>query len=187
MRRATMTEPITILDQDDIARILMRMTHEILEVHKGAENLVLIGIQTRGVYIAKRISENIAALEGVKVLTGNVDITLYRDDWTRKSIQPVVQATDILFNLDGKQIILADDVLYTGRTTRAAMDAIIDFGRPQRIELAVLVDRGHRELPIQADYAGKTVETRRTEFVSVLLKEHDGTDRVIIEEKAAGR
>ena len=182
-----MTKPISILDQNDIARILMRMTHEILEVHKGAENLVLIGIQTRGVYIAKRICENIFALEGAKVLAGNVDITLYRDDWTRKSMQPVVQATDILFNLDGKQIILADDVLYTGRTIRAAMDAIIDFGRPERIELAVLVDRGHRELPIQADYIGKSIETRRSEFVSVLLTEHDSIDRVIIEEKAASQ
>jgi pyrimidine operon attenuation protein / uracil phosphoribosyltransferase len=182
-----MTEPITILDQDDIARILMRMTHEILEVHKGAENLVLIGIQTRGVHIARRICENITALEGIKVPAGNVDITLYRDDWTRKSIQPVVQATDIFFNLDDKQIILTDDVLFTGRTTRAAMDAIIDFGRPQRIELAVLVDRGHRELPIQADYVGKVIETRRTEFVSVLVREHDGTDRVVMGEKAAIR
>ncbi len=178
-----MDEHVTILDHNDIDRILKRMTHEILETHKGAENLVLIGIQTRGVFIAKRIAENIHYLEGIKILTGTIDITLYRDDWTLKNTQPVVQDTDILFKLDGKQIILVDDVLYTGRTTRAAMDAIIDFGRPLRIELAVLVDRGHRELPIQADYVGKICETRRSETVNVHVKEHDGEDRVVIERK----
>jgi pyrimidine operon attenuation protein / uracil phosphoribosyltransferase len=182
-----MSEPITILNENDIARMVMRMTHEILEIHKGAENLAFIGIQTRGVYIARRIRENIAALEGITVPSGNIDITLYRDDWTRKSVQPVVRATEILFNLDDRQIILTDDVLYTGRTVRAAMDAIMDFGRPTRIELAVLIDRGHRELPIQADYVGKVVTTRRTENVSVLLKEHDGVDRVVMGVKAEGR
>ena len=170
----------TVLDAADIDRILTRITHEILEVHRGAANLTLIGIQTRGVYLAKRLQAKIKEIEGVEIPTGDMDITLYRDDWTRISHHPVVQATDILFSVDEKQIILVDDVLYTGRTTRAAMDAVIDFGRPDRIELAVLVDRGHRELPIQANYVGKVVETRRRETVNVLLAEHDGEDKVVI-------
>ena len=170
----------TILDAADIDRILTRITHKILEVHRGVENLTLIGIQTRGVYLAKRLQVKIKEIEGIEIPTGDMDITLYRDDWTRISHQPVVQATDILFSVDEKQIILVDDVLYTGRTTRAAMDAIIDFGRPDRIELAVLVDRGHRELPIQADYVGKIVETRRREKINVLLTEHDGEDKVVM-------
>ncbi len=170
----------TILDAADIDRILTRITHKILEVHRGTENLTLIGIQTRGVYLAKRLQAKIKKIEGIEIPTGDMDITLYRDDWTRISHHPVVQATDILFSVDGKQIILVDDVLYTGRTTRAAMDAVIDFGRPDRIELAVLVDRGHRELPIQADYVGKIVETRRRETINVMLADHDGEDRVVI-------
>jgi len=170
----------TILDAADIDRILTRITHKILEVHRGADNLTLIGILTRGVYLAKRLQTKIKEIEGVEIPTGDMDITLYRDDWTRISHHPVVQATDILFSVDGKQIILVDDVLYTGRTTRAAMDAVIDFGRPDRIELAVLVDRGHRELPIQADYVGKIVETRRRETINVLLAEHDREDKVVI-------
>ena len=171
----------TILDAADIDRIITRITHKILEVHRGAENLTLIGIQTRGVYLAKRLQAKIKKIEGIEIPTGDMDITLYRDDWTRISHHPVVQATDILFSVDGKQIVLVDDVLYTGRTTRAAMDAVIDFGRPDRIELAVLVDRGHRELPIQADYVGKIVETRRRETINVLLTEHDGKDKVVLE------
>ena len=175
-----MTEDVTILDENDIDRILKRMTHRILEVHKGTKDLILIGIQTRGVHIAKRIRENIKTIEAVEVPAGNVDITLYRDDWTRINSHPIVQATDIPFSLDDKQVILVDDVLYTGRTTRAAMDAIIDFGRPQRIELAVLVDRGHRELPIQADYVGKVASTRKEETVNVLMEEIDGKDGAVI-------
>ena len=175
-----MTEDVTILDDSDIDRILKRITHRILEVHKGTKDLILIGIQTRGVHIARRIRENIRAIEGVDVPTANVDITLYRDDWTRINTQPIVQSTDIPFSLDDKQVVLVDDVLYTGRTTRAAMDAIIDFGRPKRIELAVLVDRGHRELPIQADYVGKVVSTRKEETVNVLMKEQDGEDGAMI-------
>ena len=171
----------TILDTADIDRILTRITHNILEVHRGADNLILIGIQTRGVYLAKRLQAKIKEIEGVEIPAGDMDITLYRDDWTRISQHPVVQATDILFSVDEKQIILVDDVLFTGRTTRAAMDAVIDFGRPDRIELAVLVDRGHRELPIQADYVGKIVETRRRETINVLLTEHDGKDKVVLE------
>jgi pyrimidine operon attenuation protein/uracil phosphoribosyltransferase len=174
---------ITILDQKDINRIIKRMTHEILEFHRGAEDLILIGIQTRGVHMAKRIRTSIKEIEGVEIPTGVVDITLYRDDWTSISRQPIVQATDISFSVDEKQIILVDDVLFTGRTTRAAMDAIIDFGRPKRIELAVLVDRGHRELPIEANYVGKVISTKRSETINVHLHEQDGEDRVILEKR----
>jgi pyrimidine operon attenuation protein/uracil phosphoribosyltransferase len=170
----------TILDAEDIDRILTRITHEILEAHRGAENLALVGIHTRGVYLAKRIQSKIERIEGIELSAGDMDITLYRDDWTRITHNPIVQTTDISFSVDGKQIILVDDVLLTGRTTRAAMDALIDFGRPDRIELAVLVDRGYRELPIQANYVGKFVETRRSQTVNVLLFEQDGEDRVIV-------
>ena len=169
-----------ILDAADIDRKLTRITHEILEVHKGADNLTLIGIHTRGVFLAKRIQVRIRDIEGIEIPTGEMDITLYRDDWTLISPNPVVKTTDISFSVDEKQIILVDDVLFTGRTTRAAMDAIIDFGRPDRIELAVLVDRGYRELPIQANYVGKFIETRRSETVNVMLEEHDGVDKVVI-------
>jgi pyrimidine operon attenuation protein/uracil phosphoribosyltransferase len=170
----------TILDAEDIDRILTRITHEILEAHRGAENLALVGIHTRGVYLAKRIQSKIERIEGIELSAGDMDITLYRDDWTRITHNPIVQTTDISFSVDGKQIILVDDVLLTGRTTRAAMDALIDFGSPDRIELAVLVDRGYRELPIQANYVGKFVETRRSQTVNVLLFEQDGEDRVIV-------
>ena len=170
-----------ILDASDIKRKLTRITHEILEVHKGVDNLALIGIQTRGVYLAERIKSRIKDIEGIDIPSGKMDITLYRDDWTRISSHPVVKTTSISFSVDERQIILVDDVLFTGRTIRAAMDAVIDFGRPDRIELAVLVDRGHRELPIQANYIGEFVETKRSETVNVMLKEHDGEDRVVIE------
>ena len=171
----------TILKATDIDRILTRMTHEILETHNGTNSLTLVGIQTRGVFLAQRLQAKIREIEGIVVPKGDVDITLYRDDWTRIGPNPVVRSTDISFSTDGKRIVLVDDVLYTGRTIRAAMDAIIDFGRPDRIELAVLVDRGHRELPIEANYVGKLVETRRSEMVNVLMKEYDGEDLVVIE------
>jgi pyrimidine operon attenuation protein/uracil phosphoribosyltransferase len=170
-----------ILDASDIKRKLTRITHEILEVHKGVDNLALIGIQTRGVYLAERIKSRIKDIEGIDIPSGKMDITLYRDDWTRISSHPVVKTTSISFSVDERQIILVDDVLFTGRTIRAAMDAVIDFGRPDRIELVVLVDRGHRELPIQANYIGEFVETKRSETVNVMLKEHDGEDKVVIE------
>ncbi len=168
----------TVLDKADIQRRLARMVHAILEEHRGAENLAVIGIHTRGVFLAKRIQSRLQEMEGVEIPVGDMDITLYRDDWTRIGPHPVVQATDVPFSVDGRQIILVDDVLYTGRTTRAALDALVDFGRADRIELAVLVDRGHRELPIQANYVGKTIETRRSETINVLLAEADGEDRV---------
>jgi pyrimidine operon attenuation protein/uracil phosphoribosyltransferase len=142
--------------------------------------LALVGIQTRGVFLARRLAAIIETIEGVQVPTGTMDITLYRDDWTRITHHPVVQATDIPFSVDGRQVILVDDVLFTGRTIRAAMDALMDFGRAARIELVVLVDRGHRELPIMANYVGKVVETRRSETVNVLLTEKDGQDRVVL-------
>jgi len=175
-----MKQDVTVLDAADIDRILTRITHEILEVHKGAENLALIGIQTRGVYLARRIQSRINRIEGADIQTGFIDINLYRDDWTRISHQPTVRDTEISFSVDERQIILVDDVLFTGRTTRSALDALVDFGRPDRIELAVLVDRGHRELPIQGNYVGKHIETRRSETVNVLLSEHDGEDKVVI-------
>jgi len=181
--RKKMNSQISILEAPDIDRILTRMAYEILETHKGTENCALIGIQTRGVYLAKRIQAGIEKAEGSRIPTGGMDITLYRDDWTLISPNPVVKATDISFSVDEKQIILVDDVLFTGRTIRSAMDAVVDFGRPDRIELAVLVDRGFRELPIQADYVGKFVKTTRVQRVNVLLTEHDDADRVIIEQE----
>ncbi len=176
-----MKKSYPILDAADIERIVTRITHEILEVHRGTGNLSLIGIQTRGVFLARRIQSLIKKIEGIEIPAGVIDITLYRDDWTRISHHPVVQATDIFFSIDEKQIVLVDDVLFTGRTIRAAMDAIMDYGRPDRIELAVLVDRGHRELPVQANYVGKHIATRRLETVNVLLSEHDGIDQVVLE------
>jgi pyrimidine operon attenuation protein/uracil phosphoribosyltransferase len=175
-----MTPAHTLLDARDIERVLKRIAHNIIEVHKGSAALALVGIQTRGVFLARRLAAIIETIEGVQVPTGTMDITLYRDDWTRITHHPVVQATDIPFSVDGKQVILVDDVLFTGRTIRAAMDALMDFGRAARIELVVLVDRGHRELPIMANYVGKVVETRRSETVNVLLTEKDGQDRVVL-------
>lgn len=175
-----MSQPHIILDHTDIERILRRIVHEILETHKGVHNLALIGIHTRGALMARRIQKLIQNLEGATLPTGVMDINLYRDDWTQISQAPVVQATEIGFGVNQMQIVLVDDVLFTGRTIRAAMDAVMDFGRPDRIELAVLVDRGHRELPIQANYVGKHIETRRSETINVLLQESDGVDQVVI-------
>ncbi len=169
-----------ILQAPDIDRILTRITHELLEKHRGTENLLLIGIWTGGVFLADRIAARILSIDGTKIPRGDLDITLYRDDWTRIGHQPIVRKTEIPFSLDGKQVVLVDDVLFTGRTVRAAMDALIDFGRPDRIELAVLVDRGHRELPIQANYVGKHIETIHNTMVNVYLKERAGRDEACI-------
>lgn len=171
-----------ILDASDIDRTIRRIAHEILEVHRGSEGLALVGIHTRGVVLARRLQARVADIEGIRVPAGAMDITLYRDDWTRIGPHPIVRATDIPFSVDGRMVVLVDDVLFTGRTTRAAMDALMDYGRPDRVELAVLVDRGHRELPIQADYVGKTIETRRTETVNVMFDETDGRDRAVLAE-----
>ncbi len=169
-----------VLESVEIDRTLKRMALEILEVHKNTEALALIGIHTRGVYLAQRLQQHIKSAYSEDLLIGEIDITLYRDDWTQKSEQAVVQTTDIGFSVDDKKIILVDDVLYTGRTIRAAMDALVDFGRPARIELAVLIDRGHRELPIQSNYTGQCVTTERTEKINVMLTECDAQDRVIL-------
>jgi pyrimidine operon attenuation protein/uracil phosphoribosyltransferase len=177
----SMGENLQILDALEIDRILKRMACEILEVHKEPRNLALVGIHTRGVFLALRLASYIEKFEGIKIPTGEIDITLYRDDWTQLSSQPVVQKTEIPFSVDGKQIILVDDVLFTGRTVRAAMDAVMDFGRPARIELAVLIDRGHRELPIQSNYTGHSIRTVHQQMVNVLLRECDQQDCVVLE------
>ena len=169
-----------VLDAKDVEGILIKLMQEIVARHKRMDRLALIGIHTRGVFIANRIRSLIAESQGIELETGAVDINLYRDDWTRIGAQPVVRKSDITFNIDEKEIILVDDVLFIGRTVRAAMDALMDFGRPARIELAVLVDRGHRELPVHADYIGRHIETRLNEAVDVLLNEIDEVDRVDI-------
>lgn len=171
----------TMVNAADINRMITRIAHEILEKHKGVDNLALIGIQTRGVFIAKRIQAEIRKVEGANVLLGEIDITLYRDDWTRISHHPIVKPTEIQFSVDEINVILVDDVLFTGRTIRAAMDALLDFGRPSRIELAVLATRGHREFPIQPDYSGRYFETNYGDSINVLLTEHDGVDKIVIE------
>jgi len=168
------------LDALDMERIVKKMAQDIIAAHPKLDNLALIGIHTRGVFLASRIQNHIRDSKGMLLPTGSVDINLYRDDWTRIGAQPVVRKSDISFNIDEMQIILIDDVLFTGRTVRAAMDALMDFGRPARIELAVFIDRGHRELPIHADYIGKTITTRINEAVNVLLLETDNADRVDI-------
>lgn len=177
-----MIEKAQILSENDIDRVIKRISHEILERNKGPESLVFIGLQKRGVPLAKRIAENIEKFEGTEVETGKLDITFYRDD-IGQNIKPTAQITDISFDIEGKNVILVDDVLYTGRTVRAALDAIIDFGRPRSIQLVVLIDRGHRELPIRADYVGKNLPTSLNESVEVKFKETDGVDSVTLEEK----
>lgn len=163
-----------ILDSDSVIRAMARISHQILEKNKGAGNLVLIGIRTRGVPLSKMICENIEKFEGIKPPAGILDITLYRDDLSLVYDHPVINSSDIPFNITGKNIILVDDVLYTGRTVRAAIDALMDLGRPKTIQLAVLIDRGHRELPIRADYIGKNLPTSAEEIVSVKTMENDG-------------
>jgi pyrimidine operon attenuation protein/uracil phosphoribosyltransferase len=171
-----------VLDADRVARSLARIAHEILERNRGMDELALVGIRTRGVPLARRIAKSIHEISGHEVATGALDITLYRDDLMRTPVgpQPLVRKTEIPFSIDDKLILLVDDVLYTGRTIRAALDALIDFGRPRAIQLVVLVDRGHRELPIKADYVGKNVPTSSTESVQVHLGEIDGRDEVEI-------
>ena len=170
----------TIISKQDIKRVLTRIAHEILESHKGVENLAFIGIQTRGDFLAKRLEQIIKDIEGASLPVGDMDINLYRDDWTRISQHPIVKPSNIPFNVDDKKIILVDDVLFTGRTIRAAMDALMDFGRPALIELAVLVDRGHRELPIQANYKGIFIDTQIDDMINVCLEEYDNEDRIFI-------
>ena len=172
-----------VMDADRIGRTLTRIAHEIVERNKGVEDLALVGVRTRGVPIARRIARALREITGDEIPTGALDITLYRDDLMRHAVgpQPVVRSTEIPFSIDDKKILLVDDVLYTGRTIRAALDALIDFGRPKAIQLIVLVDRGHRELPIKADYVGKNVPTSLKESVHVRLTETDGTDEVSVD------
>jgi pyrimidine operon attenuation protein/uracil phosphoribosyltransferase len=173
------------MDADRMSRALTRIAHEILERNRGLDEIALVGIRTRGVPIARRIARALKEINGDEVPTGALDITLYRDDLMRHAVgpQPVVRRTEIPFSIDERKILLVDDVLYTGRTIRAALDELIDFGRPKRIQLAVLIDRGHREFPIKADYVGKNVPTSETELVEVHLEEIDETDEVLLAEK----
>lgn len=176
-------EQTILLDEQAIKRALTRIAHEILERNKGTDNLVLVGIKTRGVYLAERLSKRIEQIEGEKVIKGEVDITLYRDDLSKKTEneEPMLKGTDIPVDITNKTVVLVDDVLYTGRTVRAAMDAVMDLGRPEQIQLAVLIDRGHRELPIRPDFIGKNVPTSREEIVSVDLNEVDHQEQVLIQ------
>ncbi len=170
----------TLMEEDALRRVLVRMSHQIIEKNKSVEGLCLIGIKTRGVPIAERIAENIFTIENKKVEMGALDITLYRDDLTDIADDPVINSTDIGVEVTGKNVVLVDDVLFTGRTVRAAMDAVMSIGRPATIQLAVVVDRGHRELPIRADYVGKNVPTSRSEIICVNLSEIDENDSVDI-------
>lgn len=169
-----------IMDADQMRRAIVRISHEIIEKNEGIDNVVLVGIRTRGVPLAERLAQAIESIENTKLQTGSLDITLYRDDLSSLAYNPIVHDTEIDFDLNGKTIVLVDDVLYTGRTIRAALDAIIDMGRPKAIQLAVMVDRGHRELPIRADYVGKNVPTSRKEAIEVMLTEMGEADEVVI-------
>ena len=177
-----MKEKAQLMDEKAIGRAITRISHEIIERNKGIEDVVLVGIKTRGVPIADRIGKKIQQIEGASVNTGEVDITIYRDDLKKIDVDPFINGSNVQFSIDDKIVILVDDVLYTGRTVRSALDAIIDIGRPKAIQLAVLVDRGHRELPIRADYVGKNVPTSKGEIISVKLSEIDGEDSVTINE-----
>jgi pyrimidine operon attenuation protein/uracil phosphoribosyltransferase len=173
-----------LIDSAAMGRAITRIAHEILEKNKGTEDLVLIGIRTRGVPLAERLAAKIEEIEGVKLPTGILDITLYRDDLSTVAQQPIVHRTEIPFDITGKKVVLVDDVLYTGRTVRAALDALIDLGRPLQIQLAIMIDRGHRELPIRADFVGKNLPTSKDEVVDVNFKEIDEKDAVLLLEKS---
>ncbi|NSL51254.1 bifunctional pyr operon transcriptional regulator/uracil phosphoribosyltransferase PyrR [Calidifontibacillus erzurumensis] len=180
-----MKEKAIVLDEQAIRRALTRIAHEIIERNKGIENCLLVGIKTRGIYLADRLAERIEKIEGKPIPVGEIDITLYRDDLTIKTSnhEPQLHGSNIPVDITNQTVILVDDVLYTGRTVRAAMDAIMDIGRPAQIQLAVLVDRGHRELPIRADFVGKNIPTSSSEVIVVELKEVDSLDQVSIHEK----
>jgi pyrimidine operon attenuation protein / uracil phosphoribosyltransferase len=172
-----------IMNSGTIAQTVSRITDEIISRNRGSKQLVVVGIRTRGIYLAQRLAEQVKNITGIKPPLGTLDISLYRDDLQIKREWPELKKTDIPFTIDRKIVILVDDVIFTGRTSRAAIEAIMDFGRPSSIQLAVLVDRGHRELPIQADYVGKKIDTNKHEKVSVLLNETDGKDEVIIDKE----
>jgi pyrimidine operon attenuation protein/uracil phosphoribosyltransferase len=170
----------TVMTPEDVRRTLARIAHEIIERNKVLGHLVLVGMHTRGVPLAERLAANIASYESLSIPVGALDISLYRDDLASLELKPIVQRSDIPVNIDGKSVVLVDDVLYTGRSIRAAMDALMDFGRPSDIQLAVLIDRGHRELPVRADYIGKNIPSSRDEEIQVQLEETDGVDKVTI-------
>lgn len=176
-------EKAKVLDAEQIDKALVRMAHEVLESNKDTDGLAIVGIRTRGAVLAQRLAGKIRSIAGAEIPVGALDITLYRDDLTTVAEQPVVHKTEIDFDIHDRVIVLVDDVLYTGRTIRCALDALIDFGRPKSIQLAVLVDRGHRELPIRADYAGKNIPTSQKETVQVKIAETDGADEVVVAEK----
>jgi pyrimidine operon attenuation protein/uracil phosphoribosyltransferase len=169
-----------LLSKQDIERIISRIAHEIIEKNKGPEKICLLGIQRGGVHLARRLASRITAIEGVEVPVGSLDISLYRDDLSLRKKHPVVRKTDIPFDISEKVIILIDDVLFTGRSIRAALDALMDFGRPAQIQLAVIIDRGHRELPIRADYVGKNIPTAKNENIEVQLEEEALEEKVIL-------
>ncbi len=174
-----MTEKV-LLTSSDIERALIRIAHEIVERNKGAKNIAFVGIKTRGVPLAQRLAGIIQDMEKVEIPVGSLDITLYRDDVSSLNFKHVVQQTNVPFDITDRQVVLVDDVFYTGRSIRSALDALIDLGRPETIQLAVLIDRGHRELPIRADFVGKNIPTARNEEIKVFLKETDGTDKVAV-------
>ena len=180
---ATLVDKTVLMDEDAIRRALTRISHEIVERNKGTAGIVLVGIRSHGIPLAERIAAAIEKIEGSRPAIGVLDITLYRDDLSTLAYQPVVRETEIPVDITGKTIVLVDDVLYTGRTIRAALDALIDMGRPKSIQLAVLIDRGHRELPIRADFVGKNVPTSSKEEIRVMLEEHDREERVVLAER----
>lgn len=171
-----------LVDKEGLDRIITRIAHEILEKNKGSKNLVLIGMRTRGEFIAKRLQKKIKDIEGVELPLGVLDVTLYRDDFRTRLKQPQVSVSDITFDINEKDVILVDDVLYTGRTVRSALNALMDFGRPSSIQLCILVDRGHRELPIRADFVGKNIPTSLNEEIKLKVEEYDGEDAIYLVE-----
>ena len=172
-----------VIDKAEMERVLLRISHQIIERNKGTGNLVLIGIRTRGIYIARRIATHLRKIENVDIPLGVLDITLYRDDLRSNNHQTIVHKTNIPFSINAKRVVLVDDVLCTGRSIRAALDGLIRIGRPEVIQLAVLVDRGHRELPIQADYVGKNLPTSKEEMIRVMLEEEEAVDKVVLQER----
>lgn len=177
---AEFIEKTVVMEPDDMSRAIKRIAQEIIERNKGIDDVILVGIRTRGVPLADRLAAAIEESEGRKPMLGVLDITLYRDDLSTLQSQPIVRSTELNFDITNKIVVLVDDVLYTGRTIRAALGALIDLGRPKLIQLAVLIDRGHRELPISADFVGKSVPTSKSEIIAVRFNETDGTDRVVI-------
>lgn len=178
-----MQKETVVLDERQIGRVLARISHEVAERNAGAKSLAVVGIQTRGVYLARRLAKLLSELENLKVPVGEMDITFYRDDIEQRADRPVVKKTNLPFSIENKIVVLVDDVLFTGRTVRAALDELVDFGRPKEVHLAVLIDRGHRELPIRADYVGKNLPTSLAQEVVVRLKEVDRQDSVSLKEK----